>query len=176
MQTQAFVKRILGVLFGLAFLIVVDKAAADTNIKIENSTGKNEVNVQSSQNSSVTSQSTSNVSNHVEVNGKTYVDDSTTSNGAYNSDINVNVQNNTGTVKYNVNGNEKTIQITPDESNTSENIVTPSVTPEVTKEVKKEENTSPKSAVKKDVFQSILKQLESLFTRLSSLISSFPKR
>jgi hypothetical protein len=166
---------IFSMLLAMVFLITSNKASASTDIKIENSTGKNEVNVQSSNNSSITSESTSNISNHVEINGKTYVDDTSSSNGNYNSDINVNVHNNTGTVKYNVNGNEKTIQITPDDNNTSGSVNENKVSPEPTHEGKREPTDTQKPRAN-NVFQSMIKQIEDLFKNLSSLISSLQRR
>jgi len=58
----------------------------------------------------------STVKNKININGVEYINEEVKAEGSIETDIDVRVKNNQGSIKYNVNGEEKTIQITPSSS------------------------------------------------------------
>lgn len=160
LRAQLFI--ITTLLSGL--FISIPSAYAETKIEINNQMGETDTSVDVKQNSSVriNSNNSSTVRNYVEVNGKVYVDETKENTGNTGTDIDVHVKNGQGTVKYNMNGEDKIIEITPDENKKS-----------VKEQEKKSDNKSDPSADKSQtIIEEMHEELKKFLSKLSSLFSS----
>lgn len=145
----------------LSFLILFA-----SNVNAESTSVSNEIKIESNSNTSNDSICDTSVKNYVKINGKVVVDEDTVKPCAVNSEIDVKVENNEGTVKYKVNGEEKTIIITPDDSKNDDSN-------QATEDKKESNKESAKNSDKKEanVFERIAEAVESFFSRLASIFS-----
>lgn len=125
------------------------------------------------------------VKNRIEINGKVYVDDTQSADGPIDTDIDVDVKNDTGIVKYKVNGEEKVIQITPGKSTNTSNSSKPELEDDIDESEENEDDEDEdtdkinvlknKSKVKvqgsSSLIQKMMEVLDSFFSRIEALFT-----
>jgi len=127
----------------------------------------------------------STVKNKININGVEYINEEVKAEGSIETDIDVRVKNNQGSIKYNVNGEEKTIQITPSssitqavENETSGNDEETNPTPkkEDDKTQDNNENEIDKGDEKENkkagnLIEAMMQAMDNLFSRINDLFS-----
>lgn len=121
------------------------------------------------------------VKNKIEVNGVEYINEEITTDDSIKTDIDVSVKNNQGSIKYNVNGEEKNIQISPnknmpqdiknsnlDEDNKTD--LTPTKESDKT-QTKVEEKNINEDDKTKGLLETMIKTMDKLFSRIRDLLS-----
>lgn len=121
------------------------------------------------------------VKNKIEVNGVEYINEEITTDDSIKTDIDVSVKNNQGSIKYNVNGEEKNIQISPnknmpqdiknsnlDEDNKTD--LTPTKESDKT-QTKVEEKNINEDDKTKGLLETMIQTMDKLFSRIRDLLS-----